>query len=232
MKLAKTLLAAVALSLLLATAVSAVKVGDTIPQDVDLHFGFPPENINLSARFAGKKVILVGLPGAFTPTCSTRQVPGYLESEDALKKLGIDEVIVFSVNDGAVMSAWAMDQKVPEDSIIKLMGDPYAILTEKLDMELTHAGPKLKGLVNRCKRHALYIVNGTVEIVRLAEKEDDPAGKSPSHNECAACNKMQRRETENCMVVLPGDDFPDVTLVDSMIEAIKELRKSSPKEEL
>jgi peroxiredoxin len=54
--------------LLLATAVLAVKVGDTIPEDVDLHFGFPPENINLSSRIEGKRVILVGLPGAFTPT--------------------------------------------------------------------------------------------------------------------------------------------------------------------
>ena len=54
--------------LALATVVDAVKVGDKIPSDVDLHFGFPPENISLSKRIAGKKVILVGLPGAFTPT--------------------------------------------------------------------------------------------------------------------------------------------------------------------
>jgi len=131
-------------------------------------------------------------------------VPGYLANEDALKKIGIDEVIVFCVNDGAVMNAWAIDQKVPEDSIIKLMGDPYAILTEKLEMELTHSGPKSVGLINRCKRHALYVVDGKVKIVRVAEKEGDPA----------------------------GDDFPDITLADSMIKAIKELRKKSPKEEL
>jgi len=161
---------------LLVVGASAVKVGEKIPADVDLHLGFPPEKINLSQRIAGKKVILVGLPGAFTPTCSTRQVPGYLANEDALKELGVDEVIVFSVNDGAVMSAWAEDQKVPDASMITLMGDPYAILTEKLEMELTHAGPKSAGLINRCKRHALYIVDGEVKIVRVAEKEDDPAG--------------------------------------------------------
>lgn len=118
--------------------------------------------------------------------------------------MGVDEVIVFCVNDGAVMNAWAIDQKVPDDSIIKLMGDPYAVLTEKLDMELTHAGPKSVGLINRCKRHALYIVDGDVKIVRVAEKEDDPA----------------------------GDEFPDITLAESMIDAIKELKKSNPKEEL
>lgn len=131
-------------------------------------------------------------------------MPGYLANEDALRKLGIDEVIVFCVNDGAVMSAWAIDQKVPEDSIVKLMGDPYAILTEKLDMELTHSGPKSVGLINRCKRHALYVVDGSVKIVRVAEKANDPA----------------------------GDEFPDITLAESMIEAIKELRKKIPKEEL
>lgn len=131
-------------------------------------------------------------------------MPGYLANEDALKKLGIDEVIVFCVNDGAVMNAWSMDQKVPDDSIIKLMGDPYAVLTEKLNMELTHSGPKSVGLINRCKRHALYIVDGDVKIVRVAEKEDDPA----------------------------GDDFPDVTLAESMIDAITELRNNNPKDEL
>lgn len=102
-----------------------------------------------------------------------------------------------------VMTAWAESQGVPTDSIIKLYGDPYGQVTEKLDMELTHAGPKKKGLVNRCKRFALYVENGIVRIVRVAESEDDPA----------------------------GDEFPDVTLAESMIEAILALREGK-KEEL
>jgi len=175
---------------------SAVKVGDDIPKDVDLHFGFPPEKINLAQRVAGKKVILVGLPGAFTPTWSNRQVPGYLAKEDALKKLGVDEVIIYCVNDGAVMDAWAADQGVAKDSIIKLMGDPYGELTEKLDMEMTHSGPKLVGLINRSKRFALYIDDGVVKIVKVAEAEDDPA----------------------------GDARPDITLAESMIEVISGLK--------
>lgn len=97
------------------------------------------------------------------------------------------------------MSAWAESQGVPQDSIIKLMADPYGELTEKLEMELTHAGPKSVGLINRCKRFALYIVDGVVKIVRIAEQEDDPA----------------------------GDAFPDVTLAESMVEAIKALQMSS-----
>ena len=65
-------------------------------------------------------------------------MPGYLANEDALKAMGVDEIIVYCVNDGAVMQAWAADQKISESSsIIKFMGDPYASLTEALDMELT-----------------------------------------------------------------------------------------------
>ena len=94
------------------------------------------------------------------------------------------------------MEAWAEDQGVPKDSLISLMGDPYGELTEKLKMELLHAGPKFKGLINRSKRFALYLEDGEVKILRIAESDDDPA----------------------------GDDFPDVTLAEAMVEAIQALK--------
>jgi len=119
-----------------------------------------------------------------------------------MKSIGIDEVLIYCVNDGAVMSAWAESQGVPTDSMITLLGDPYGEVTGMLDMELTHAGPKSVGLINRCKRFALYVDDGIVKIVRVAEREDDPA----------------------------GDEFPDVTLAESMVEAIKAL--NGIKEEL
>lgn len=128
------------------------------------------------------------------------QIPGYLEKVDDLKNLGLDEVIVFCVNDGAVMNAWAKDQKIPDDSIITFMGDPNSMLTVDLDLELTHPGPIGKGLIRRGKRAAMYIDHGKFKAIRIAEKPDDPA----------------------------GDDHPDVTLVDSMIEVIR----SSMKDEL
>jgi peroxiredoxin len=124
--------------------------------------------------------------------------------EDALKRAGVDEIIVFCVNDGAVMQAWCQDQGVPEDSVIKFMADPYGELTAKLDMQLTHAGPLEKGLVNRCKRHALYVVDGKIKIKRVAESPTDPA----------------------------GDEFPDVTLAEAMLRAIQELQQQKEKEEL
>lgn len=129
---------------------------------------------------------------------------GYLENEDALIKLGIDEVIIYSVNDGAVMKAWAVDQDIPKKGIITLMGDPLSELTTEWDMILDHPGPKSVGLINRCKRHAVYLENGEVKIVRVAEKEDDPA----------------------------GDDFPEVTLAEEMISAIKDLGANGSKDEL
>eukprot|EP00980_Cylindrotheca_fusiformis_P000773 scaffold184_cov125-Cylindrotheca_fusiformis.AAC.8 len=175
---------------------SAIEVGDSFPPNVKLHHGFPPEKVELAKRIAGKNVILVGLPGAFTPTCSSRQIPGYLANADAISKLGVDEIIIFSVNDGAVMEAWAADQGVTSDSIITLMGDPYGELTEQLQLELTHAGPKSAGLINRSKRFASYIEDGTFKIVRVAESDEDPA----------------------------GDNFPDATLAESMMSAIEALK--------
>lgn len=116
---------------------------------------------------------------------------------DELKALGLDEVIVFCVNDGAVMSAWAKDQGVPEDGLITFMGDPSSSLTIELDIELNHPGPNGKGLFRRSKRSAMYIENGVFKAIRVAEAPDDPA----------------------------GDDHPDVTLADAMIEVIKQIKK-------
>merc|ERR1739848_741523 len=96
-------------------------VGDKLP-DVTLDLGFPPEAVSPLKRFAGKKVVIVGLPGAFTPTCSTKSIPGYLAAQKELKAKGIDEVIILAVNDGAVMKAWAKDQGT-EGSMLTFLGD-------------------------------------------------------------------------------------------------------------
>merc|ERR1712107_724692 len=99
--------------------------------------GFPPEKVMLGDLCAGKKVVFVGLPGAFTPTCSNKQIPGYLAKEAELKAKGDSDVISFSVNDGAVMKAWADAQKV-DGSMIQLLGDPASELTRALRVELDY----------------------------------------------------------------------------------------------
>jgi 2-Cys peroxiredoxin 5 len=115
-----------------------------------------------------------------------------------LKDVGVDEVMIYCVNDGAVMDAWATSQGVSTDisdgGLLHLFADPYGTVTEALGMSLTHSGPYSVGLVNRCKRFALYVVDGVVQIVRIAEGDGDPA----------------------------GDDYPDITLAESMIVAIQE----------
>lgn len=90
------------------------------------------------------------------------------------------------------MKAWAEDQEVPEDGLLTLMGDPYGTVTSALQMEMTHSGPKSVGLIDRCKRFALYVVDGVVKIKHIAEGEGDPA----------------------------GDDNPEVTLAESMLANI------------
>lgn len=79
------------------------------------------------------------------------------------------------------MSAWADDQGV-RGSMIKFMGDPAAELTKALDIEMTHPGPPSVGIIGRCKRHALYVVDGVVKAINLSEGEDDPAGDSDPSN--------------------------------------------------
>lgn len=110
--------------------------------------------------------------------------------------MGVDEVIIYCVNDGAVMKAWAKDQGIGE-GFITMMGDPYGTVTDGLDLALTHAGPLGKGLVKRGKRASLYIEDGVVKILRIAE------GPTPKGEEDPA-----------------GDDHPEITLAPAMIEAI------------
>ena len=125
-------------------------------------------------------------------------MPGYLENQDKLKAAGIDEVIIYCVNDGAVMQAWAKDQGT-EGSLITMMGDPTGAFTNFLGLELNHPGPQGKGLLRRCKRHALYVVDGVIKIKRVSER--GPAGQEDP----------------------AGDDFPEATLAEAMLEAIAAL---------
>lgn len=114
------------------------------------------------------------------------QIPGYIEKADELKKMGIDEVIIYCVNDGAVMSAWARDQGVEKaGGLITLMGDPAGELTKALKVELTHPGPQSVGLYGRSKRFAAYVVDGVIKGFNLSEKENDPAGDEFPESSCA-----------------------------------------------
>jgi len=173
---------------------SVVKTGDKIPAAplFENKFGDPDAKLNMVEYTANRKVAVVGLPGAFTPTWSNVQIPGYLESQDALKEAGIEEIIVYCVNDTAVMIAWAADLKI-EGSMITFMADPFCEFSRACGMKLTHAGVRSLGLVDRCKRFAMIVDNNVITDVAIAESETDPA----------------------------GGDFPEKTLAPALIEMAK-----------
>merc|ERR1712039_516117 len=92
---------------------------------------------------------------------------------------GIDKVYIFCVNDGAVMTGWKKDQGLASSEKIEFVADTQAALTVGLDIVLTtHPGPAgvLGGHTMRCKRTAMYVVDGVIKVVQIAEAEDDPAG--------------------------------------------------------
>ena len=120
-----------------------------------------------------KKIVFVGLPGAFTPTCSTKSIPGYLREQDALKAKGVDEVIVVAVNDGAVMKAWAKDQGT-EDSFLTFLADTRCEFSKALDLTIEPT-PSLLGNT-RCKRYAMYVEDGVIKVLNVAEGPNDPTG--------------------------------------------------------
>jgi len=104
-------------------------------------------------------------------------VPGYLQKQDGLKAKGIDEVLVYCVNDGAVMEAWAKDQGI-EGSIITFLADTRCEFTEALDLVMDHPGP-MEVLGNkRSKRFAFYAEDGVIKHLAVSEAPDDPAGGS------------------------------------------------------
>jgi len=137
---------------------------------------FPPEKINIHDYCKNKSVVFVGLPGAFTPTCSNKQIPDYMEKQEALREAGVDEVIVMAVHDGAVMSAWAKNQET-DQSMLTFLGDPFSELTKALDLELTHPGPIGKLGHGRCKRFAMHVVDSEIKALNISEAPDDPTGE-------------------------------------------------------
>ncbi|XP_051901260.1 peroxiredoxin-5, mitochondrial [Pristis pectinata] len=103
-----------------------IKVGDKLPS-VDVHEGDPHCIVNIAELFKGKKGILFGVPGAFTPACHKDHLPSYVESYEELKKKGIDIIACIAVNDAFVMKAWGNEQKA--DGKVRMLADPTGAFT-------------------------------------------------------------------------------------------------------
>ena len=110
----------------------------------------------------GKKIVIFGLPGAYTPTCSAKHVPGYVRHYDALKAKGIDEVWCMSVNDAFVMGAWGSEQQATGK--VRLMADGTADYTKKIGLELDLTA---RGMGVRCQRFSMLVDNGVVRKLNV-----------------------------------------------------------------
>jgi glutaredoxin/glutathione-dependent peroxiredoxin len=121
-----------------------------------------PNSFEVDKLVAGKKIVIFALPGAYTPTCSAKHVPGYVEQFDALKAKGVDEVWCISVNDPFVMGAWGRDLKVGKK--VRMFGDGSGEFTKKLGMEFDLTA---RGLGIRSQRFAMIVDNGVVKYLAL-----------------------------------------------------------------
>ena len=136
----------------------SIKVGDSIPS-MKLMIGTAegPKEVSTDDLFKGKKVVMFAVPGAFTPTCSVKHLPGFVQNVDAIKAKGVDTVICIAVNDAFVMGVWAKDQGVGDK--IVMLADGSAALTKALGLELDLTGRHL-GI--RSQRYALVAEDGKV----------------------------------------------------------------------
>jgi len=135
-----------------------IKIGDVIPpMKLTAATAEGPQEVSTDEIFAGKKVVLFAVPGAFTPTCSMRHLPGYLQSIDALRARGVDSVACVAVNDVFVMGAWAKEQGV--DGRITMLADGAGAFTKALGLELDLIA---RGLGIRSQRYAMIAENGRV----------------------------------------------------------------------
>lgn len=120
------------------------------------------QDLNVRDEFAGKKVVVFSLPGAFTPTCSNEQCPNYERLYDLFKAAGVDEVYCLSVNDAFVMGAWAKDQASGE--AILMLADGNGDFTAKVGLELD--GSKF-GMGKRSQRYAMLVADGVVKVLEV-----------------------------------------------------------------
>ena len=135
-----------------------IKVGDQIPSmTLKKATAEGPKPVTTDEIFKGRKVVMFAVPGAFTPTCSAKHLPGYVQNAAALKAKGVDEVVCMAVNDGFVMGAWGKDQGVGDD--ITMLSDGSAALTKAMGLELDLVAG---GLGVRSQRFALVAVDGKV----------------------------------------------------------------------
>jgi glutaredoxin/glutathione-dependent peroxiredoxin len=162
----------------------ATRIGDRIPDGTLTEMldterpgcTVGPNAFSVAEQAKGKRIVLFGLPGAFTPTCSAKHVPGYVSQFDQLRAKGVDEIWCLSVNDAFVMGAWGREQKA--GGKVRMMADGSAEYTKKLglDQDLT-----ARGMGVRAQRFSMLIDDGVVKQINV---------EAPGKFEVSSCETM------------------------------------------
>ena len=147
-----------------------IKVGDKLPAATLMEYSevegngcsIGPNPVDVAKACAGKTIALFALPGAFTPTCSAKHVPGYVEHAAAFKAAGVDEIWCVSVNDAFVMGAWARDQKT--EGKVRMLGDGSADFSKAVGLTLDLTA---RGMGLRSNRYSMLVKNGKVAALNV-----------------------------------------------------------------
>ena len=148
----------------------AIKVGDKLPDGTLTEFietetagcTLGPNAFQVADLVKGKRIVVFAVPGAFTPTCSAKHVPGYTANFDKIKAKKVDEIWCLAVNDAFVMGAWAKDQK--STGKVRMLADGSAAYTKALGLELDLIG---RGMGVRSQRYAMLVENGVVKTLNV-----------------------------------------------------------------
>lgn len=148
-----------------------IKIGERVPAGTlfeSTEFGdacpLPPAKVSVADATRGKRIAIFALPGAYTPTCSAKHLPGYLEHLDALRAKGVDEVWCLSVNDGYVMAAWGKEQGAIGK--IRMLGDGAGSFAQALGLEVDLSAA---GMGRRMRRCSLLLDDGVVKQLNVEE---------------------------------------------------------------
>lgn len=148
-----------------------IKLGDTLPDgvlyealDFDAASGCPlgPKPVRVAEALGGKRVVVFAVPGAFTPTCSMKHLPGYVAAAAAFKAAGIDELWCVATNDAFVMAAWGREQGAI--GVVRMLGDGSAQWTQALGLGLDLSS---RGMGMRSQRYAMLIDDGVVKVLNV-----------------------------------------------------------------
>lgn len=166
----------------------SIKVGDRVPDgkllestdfDSATQCALPPKPVGVAQAVKGKRIVVFGLPGAYTPTCSAKHVPGYVEKFDNLKSRKVDEIWCVSVNDAFVMAHWGRDQKALGK--IRFLGDGSALWTKALGLDIDRTAA---GMGIRMQRFSMLLDDGVVKQLNV---------EAPGKFEVSDANTMLRQ---------------------------------------